>query len=195
MASPTYKTTLLQPNGSWASLQLNSKLNWGDFSEASTSNWTLFPVWRQGCCSNRWVVGGMQPAFDNCDAQRRFPRNDGRKRNMDLLNQGGMIENKEAFFYYTYIYDVLICFVFMLVWWIQLVYLLQLLPIPFLWWICRMETAGVPPGIDGNPGLHGKGMPYLGCRGAGQGFLFGKSDLIFWRFLGTFWFLGWCVSF
>ena len=34
MASPIYKTTTplsSHKNGSWASLQLNSKLNWGDF--------------------------------------------------------------------------------------------------------------------------------------------------------------------
>ena len=38
-----------------------------------------------------------------------MPRNDGRKTQMDPLNQGGMIDNQEAI-----ILDVLICFVFML---------------------------------------------------------------------------------
>lgn len=49
-------------------------------------------------------------------------------------------------------------------------------------------TSGVPPGIDGNPGLHGKGMPYLGCRGAcggdSRGFCLEKVTF-FWGHFGS----------
>ena len=53
---------------------------------------------------------------------------------------------------------------------------LMFLPFPFppdefadlcFWHLCRI-ISGVPPGVDGNPGLYGKGMSYLGCRGAGN---------------------------
>lgn len=117
MASPIYKTTPPSPPTKMAREHLsNSTPNWtGAIFGGVNVKLNSFPSLAartlqqpKGC---GWDWG---EAFHNCDAQWRLPRNDGRKTNMDLLNQG-MIDNKEA----IKLYDVLICFVFMLVWWIH----------------------------------------------------------------------------